>query len=78
MYTFLPKNICRSAKQLVEGCAETSLFYSGTVALNIEFRDNVTGHKLVLKRDGRDPLPHAQCGDIWMIIYHVLVVLCST
>ena len=26
MYTFLPKNICRSAKQLVEGCAETSLF----------------------------------------------------
>ena len=77
MYTFLPKNICRSAKQLVEGCAETSLFYSGTVALNIEFRDNVTGHKLVLKRDGRDPLPHAQCGDIWMIIYHVLVVLCS-
>jgi hypothetical protein len=26
MYTFLPKNICRSAKQLVEGCAETLLF----------------------------------------------------
>jgi hypothetical protein len=26
IYTFLPKNICRSAKQLVEGCAEMSLF----------------------------------------------------
>jgi hypothetical protein len=26
MYTFLPKIFCRSAKQLVEGCAETSLF----------------------------------------------------
>ena len=26
MYTFLPKNICRSAKRLVEGYAETSLF----------------------------------------------------
>jgi len=26
MYTFLSKNICRSAKQLVEGCAEMSLF----------------------------------------------------
>ena len=31
MYTFLPKNICRTAKQLVEGCAEASFFGSGTV-----------------------------------------------
>ena len=26
MYTFLPKNICRGAKQLVEGCTERLLF----------------------------------------------------
>ena len=27
MYTLLPKNICRSAKQLVEGCAERLFFF---------------------------------------------------
>jgi hypothetical protein len=27
MYTFLPKNICRGAKQLVEGCVEMLLFW---------------------------------------------------